>query len=77
MKTLCKEQPGLFTGSVLTPTDTSSRKSHQQFPLKPEASPLSTLLLRMLLSFPEKIDCVATLKHHLSPPKTLNLSDKY
>lgn len=46
----------------LTLTDTSSRKSHQKFPLKPKALCLSTLLL---LSFTEKIDCVATTYHYL------------
>lgn len=35
MRTLCKEQAGLFRRLRLTPTDTSSRKFHLQFPLKP------------------------------------------
>lgn len=43
----------------MTPTDIASRKSHWQFPLKPQASPFLPSLILILFSFAEKIVCVA------------------
>lgn len=51
----CAKRNQASSRQHLTLTDTSSRKDHQQFPLNPEASPLSALLLLMLPGCPGKI----------------------